>query len=152
RVLCVKDSTGCADIAMDPKDANTLYASMWQFRRKPWSFSSGGPGSGMYKSVDGGDTWKKMTNGLPVTDLGRCAISVSPADSKRVYAMVEAKASAIYRSDDKGETWVKMSTASGVISRPFYFSYIIADPKEADRVYKPATGLFVSDDAGKTFS
>jgi photosystem II stability/assembly factor-like uncharacterized protein len=152
RVLAVNDSTGCADIAIDPRDPATLYAAMWQFRRRPWSFSSGGPGSGLYKSVDGGDTWKKLGNGLPAGNLGRCAVSVSPANPSRVYAMVEAKASAIYRSDDKGESWTRMSTAAGVISRPFYFSYIIADPREADRVYKPATGLFVSDDAGKTFS
>ena len=152
KVLFVNDDTGCADVAIDPEDPNTLYAAMWQFRRKPWNFSSGGPGSGLYKSVDGGDHWKRLTAGLPTGDLGRCAVSVSPANPKRVYAMVEAKASAIYRSDDKGESWTRMSTAAGVISRPFYFSYIIADPKEADRVYKPATGLYVSDDAGKTFS
>jgi len=152
RVLFVNDSTGCADLAIDPEDPNTLYASMWQFRRKPWSFTSGGPGSGLYKTTDGGDHWRRLTTGLPTGDLGRCAVSVSPASPKRVYALVEAKASAIYRSDDQGESWTKLSTAAGVVSRPFYFSYIIADPKEPDRVYKPSTGLSVSDDAGKTFS
>jgi photosystem II stability/assembly factor-like uncharacterized protein len=152
RVLFVNENTGCADIAIDPDDPSTLYAAMWQFRRQPWIFSSGGPGSGLYKSTDGGDTWKRLTTGLPAGELGRCALSVSPARSSRVYAFVESKASAMYRSDDKGETWTMLSTASGVISRPFYFSYVIADPKDPDRVYKPATGLFVSEDAGKTFS
>jgi photosystem II stability/assembly factor-like uncharacterized protein len=152
RVLFVNESTGCADVAMDPEDPNTLYAAMWQFRRQPWTFSSGGPGSGLYKSTDGGDTWKRLTSGLPAGELGRCALSVSPGRTSRVYAFVEAKGSGVYRSDDKGETWTALSTGSGVTSRPFYFSYIIADPKDPDRVYKPATGLFVSDDAGKTFS
>ncbi len=152
RVLYVDANTGCADLAMDPADPRTLYATMWDFRRQPWTFRSGGPGSGIYKSSDGGDTWRRLTNGLPEGELGRCAVSVSPARPERVYAFVEAKASAMYRSDDRGETWTKLSTAAGVISRPFYFSYVIADPKDPDRVYKPATGLFVSDDAGATFS
>lgn len=152
RVLHVNENTGCADIAIDPDDPNTLYAAMWQYRRYPWSFNSGGPGSGLYKSSDGGDTWRRLSTGLPAGDLGRCAISVSPAKTSRVYAFVESKNNAMYRSDDKGETWTIQSTASGVIARPFYFSYVIADPKDADRVYKPATGLNVSDDGGKTFS
>src|SRR6185436_14812664 len=105
RVLYVNENTGCADIAMDPDDPGTLYAAMWQFRRTPWSFSSGGPGSGLYKSTDGGDTWKRLSAGLPAGDLGRCALSVSPAKTSRVYAFVEAKNSAMYRSDDKGESW-----------------------------------------------
>jgi len=152
RVLFVNENTGCADIAMDPEDPRTLYAAMWQFRRQPWTFSSGGPGSGLYKSTDGGDTWKRLGAGLPAGELGRCALSVSPARTSRVYAFVESKNSAMYRSDDKGETWTMLSTASGVISRPFYFSYVVADPKDPDRVYKPATGLFVSDDGARTFS
>ena len=152
RVLFVNENTGCADIAIDPEDPGTLYAAMWQFRRTPYSFNSGGPASGLYKSTDGGDTWRRLTNGLPAGDLGRMAVSVSPARPARVYAFVEAKHSAMYRSDDKGETWTALSTAAGVIARPFYFAYVIADPKDPDRVYKPATGLFVSDDGGKTFS
>ena len=152
KVLFVNNDTGCADIAMDPEDPNTLYAAMWQFRRQPWTFSSGGPGSGLYKSTDGGDTWRRLTTGLPAGELGRMAVSVSPARASRVYAFVESKNSAMYRSDDKGESWTMLSTAAGVISRPFYFAYVVPDPKDPDRVYKPATGLFVSDDAGKTFS
>ncbi|MGH7730220.1 MAG: WD40/YVTN/BNR-like repeat-containing protein [Candidatus Eiseniibacteriota bacterium] len=152
RVLFVNQDTGCADIAMDPEDPNRLYAAMWQFRRQPWTFSSGGPGSGLYKSTDGGDTWKRLTTGLPAGDLGRCALSVSPAKPSRIYAFVESKNSAMYRSDDKGETWTMLSTAAGVTSRPFYFSYVVADPKDPDRVYKPATNLYVSEDGAKTFS
>ena len=152
KVLFVDDQTGCADIAMDPSDPRTLYAAMWQFRRTPWSFNSGGPGSGLYKSTDGGDTWQRLTRGLPEGPLGRIAVSVSPADPARVYAFVEAKNSAMYRSDDRGQTWTMMSSAAGVTSRPFYFAYVIADPRDADRVYKPGTNLYVSDDGAKTFS
>ncbi|HKQ57038.1 MAG TPA: glycosyl hydrolase [Candidatus Eisenbacteria bacterium] len=152
RVLFVDDKTGCADIAMDPSDPKTLYAAMWQFRRTAYSFSSGGPGSGLYKSTDGGDTWKKLTAGLPAGELGRIAVSVSPARPSRVYAFAEAKNGAMLRSDDRGETWTTMSTAAGIISRPFYFAYVIADPGDANRVYKPGTNLYVSDDSAKTFS
>jgi photosystem II stability/assembly factor-like uncharacterized protein len=152
RVLYVNDDTGCGDLAMDPSDGNTLYASMWQFRRKPWSFTSGGPGSALYKSSDGGKTWKKLTNGLPAGTLGRISLDVSPANPKRIYAVVEHKNSALYRSDDGGESWQYMNNSSNLTVRPFYFARIVAHPKDADKVYKPSLGLSFSEDGGKTFT
>ena len=152
RVLYVNGDTGGGDLAMDPSDANTLYASMWQFRRKPWSFTSGGPGSGLYKTTDGGATWKKLSSGLPAGTLGRIALDVSPANPKRIYAVVEHKNSALYRSDDAGETWQYMNNNSNLTVRPFYFARIVAHPKDADKVYKPSLGLSYSEDGGKTFT
>ena len=152
RVLFVNEDTGCADIAIDPADPKTLYAAMWQFRRKPWSFSSGGPGSGLYRSHDGGDTWVRLTNGLPKGDLGRIGIAVAPSRPRRVYAFVEAKKSAMFRSDDGGESWTETSSSPGTTARPFYFAHMIADPKDPNRVYKTSTGLWVSDDSTATFS
>jgi photosystem II stability/assembly factor-like uncharacterized protein len=152
RVLFVNNDTGGGDLAMDPSDANTLYASMWQFRRKPWSFASGGPGSGLYKTTDGGNTWKKLTNGIPPGTLGRITLDVSPANTKRVYAVIEHKNAALYRSDDAGESWQYMNNNSNITVRPFYFGRIVAHPSNADKVYKPSLGLSYSEDGGKTFS
>ena len=152
RVLFVNDETGCADIAMDPANPATLYAAMWQFRRKPWSFSSGGPGSGLYKSTDGGDTWHKLSRGLPAGDLGRIGIAVAHGRPGRVYAAVEAKKSAMFRSDDGGESWTETSSSGGLTNRPFYFAHVIADPKDPNRLYKTATTLFVSEDSTRTWS
>jgi len=153
RVLYVNEDTGCGDLAMDPSNPDVLYASMWQFRRKPWAFVSGGPGSAFYKSTDGGNTWAKMTQGLPDETLGRVAVDVSPADPERVYAVVEARrAGGLYRSDDKGESWTLMSTSVNVTVRPFYFARLVAHPKETDKLYKPGLALMFSEDGGKTFA
>ena len=151
-VLSVAPDTGCADLAMDPGDPQVLYASMWQFRRKPYFFTSGGPRSGFYKSTDGGSTWKALKTGLPAGDMGRIAIAVSAAKPGVVYATVESKNTALYRSLDAGETWTLMSNASAVAGRPFYFSRLLADPRNVDRVYKCGSGLSVSDDGGRTWS
>jgi photosystem II stability/assembly factor-like uncharacterized protein len=152
RVLYVDDVTGAADLAMDPQEPRTIYASMWQFRRKAWTFSSGGPGSGLYKSTDGGATWRRLSGGLPDGPLGRIGIAISPARPNRLYASVEAKTTAFWRSDDCGEHWVRLNDSNmSVIWRPFYFSRVIADPKTIDRVYKCGLNLAVSDDAGRTF-
>jgi photosystem II stability/assembly factor-like uncharacterized protein len=152
RVLYVNGDTGCGDLAMDPSDPNTLIATMWQFRRKPWSFSSGGAGSAMFKTTDGGKTWRKITQGMPAGTLGRISIDYSPADPKRVYAVVEHKNSALYRSDDGGESWRYMNNASNLTIRPFYFARIVAHPTVADKVYKPSLMLSYSEDGGKTFT
>ncbi len=151
RRLYVDAGTGCADLAYDPVDPDVLYAGMWDFRREPDFFRSGGPGSGIYKSTDGGDSWRRLSEGLPSSDLGRIAIAVAASDPSRVYAMVESKDTGIYRSDDHGETWRLMNTSAGVQFRPFYFGKIAVDPVDPDRVYRPGYLLVTSDDGGKTF-
>jgi photosystem II stability/assembly factor-like uncharacterized protein len=151
KTLYVDEGTGCGDLAYDPSNPDVLYAGMWDFRREPDFFRSGGPGSGLYKSVDGGSTWKELTNGLPATDLGRIAIAVAPSETDRVYAVVESKDTGLYRSDDAGATWRLMNTSAGVQFRPFYFGELVVDPLDADRIYRPGFMLVASDDGGKTF-
>lgn len=152
KVLYVDANTGCADLSMDPGEPNILYAGMWQFRRQPDFFSSGGPGSAMYRSKDGGETWQKLTEGLPKGPLGRIAVAVAPSRPSTVYAVVEAKKTALYRSDDLGEHWREMNDSFNIQVRPFYFAHIVVDPKDHNRVYKPGLMLTFSDDGGKTFS
>ena len=152
KTLFVNDDTGCAMMDIDPQDSKTLYAAMWQYRRKPYTFSSGGPGSGLFKSTDGGQTWAKLSKGLPEGDLGRIAVRVAPSNPKVVYAVVEAKRSALFRSDDGGENWARLNDGPNIIGRPFYFALLYVDPKNENRVYKPGTGLVISEDGGKTFS
>lgn len=152
RILYVDENTGCADLAMDPQEPDILYASMWQFRRKPYFFTSGGPGSGFYKSTDGGKNWKKLTKGLPDGDLGRIAVAVAPSRPSVVYAAVEAEKNAFYRSDDFGESWKKLNSSFNVAARPFYFGALVVDPKDYDRVYKPSFTLGISSDGGESFT
>ena len=152
RVLFVDEETGCADVAVDPENPRNVYAGMWQFRRKAWAFSSGGPGSALYKSSDGGDTWKKVTKGLPEGELGRIGISVVASKPHIVYAAIEAKRGGIFRSDDRGETWKQMNASANTSVRPFYFGMIVADPNNPDRIYKPSINLITSDDGGVTLS
>ena len=152
KVLFVAPDAGCGDLAMDPQDPSVLYAGMWQFRRSPWFFTSGGPRSGLYRSRDGGATWERLGKGLPSGDLGRIALAVSPVKANVVFATVESKKTMLYRSDDRGETWTGLSDSSFVNVRPFYYSRLLADPKNADRLYKMGTVAAVSDDGGKTFS
>ncbi|MGB6847957.1 MAG: glycosyl hydrolase, partial [Thermoanaerobaculia bacterium] len=152
KVLYVDEDTGCSDVAIDPQDPNTLYAGMWQFRRYPDFFESGGPGSGLHKSTDGGATWAELTNGLPAGEKGRIAVAVAPSRPRRVYAVVEADNTALYRSDDLGGSWVEVNNSFNVSVRPFYFAYIVVDPVDADRVYKPGFYLAVSTDGGKAFT
>lgn len=152
RVLFVDENTGCSDLAIDPQDPRILYAGMWQFRRWPWSFRSGGPGSGLYRSTDGGEHWTELTQGLPEGEKGRIAVGVALSRPNVVYTLVEAKKTALYRSDNLGETWRKVSDAGTLAARPFYFANVIVDPSDFNRVYKPGLSLFVSDDGGKSFS
>jgi photosystem II stability/assembly factor-like uncharacterized protein len=153
RTLYVDARTGGADLARDPENPEVIYAAMWTVRRQAWTFASGGPGSGLYKSTDGGQSWRRLTKGLPAGELGRIGIAVSPARASRVYAVVEAKTTAFYTSDDAGESWVRGNDSNADVTwRPFYFAHVVPDPKVADRVYKGGLGLAVSDDAGKRFA
>jgi photosystem II stability/assembly factor-like uncharacterized protein len=152
KTLFVNDDTGCSDLAIDPQDSSVVYAGMWQFRRKPWFFTSGGPGSGLYKSTDGGRSWRRVTKGLAEGELGRIALAVAPTRPNVVYATVEARQTALYRSDDLGESWTSINTSSAITGRPFYFSHLVADPRDWRRIYRPGGSLAVSDDAGRTFA
>jgi photosystem II stability/assembly factor-like uncharacterized protein len=153
KVLYRNDSTGCAELAMDPQDPSVLYAAMWDVRREPHNFRSGGPGSGLFKSTDAGVTWHELRKGLPEGDLGRIGIAVPPSNHARVYAVVEAKNhTALFRSDDAGENWTELNNSFNVSGRPFYFARLEADPKNADVIYKTGFFLTASDDGGKSFS
>ncbi len=152
RILYVDEDAGCGDLAMDPQEPDILYASMWQFRRWPHFFKSGGPGSGLYKTTDGGKNWRKITKGLPEGELGRIAIAVAPSRPSVVYATVECEKTGLYRSDDLGESWRWVGSTDAVEARPFYFSLLLVDPMDFNRVYKPATSTSVSTDGGETFS
>jgi len=150
RVLHVDRETGCADLELDPLEPDVLYASMWQFRRKPWFFSSGGPGSGLYRSTDGGETWVSINRGFPEGDLGRIAVAVAPSRSGTVYALVESEKTALYRSDTMGQDWIEVNNTDPVGFRPFYFSNLLVDPRSHKRVYVTAFSLLASTDGGKT--
>ena len=146
------DKTGAVDLAMDPTNPRVLYAAAWQAQRTPWSLESGGPGSGLYKTTDGGDTWKKLDGkGLPKGPWGRIGVSVSPARSDRVYAMIEAEDGGVFRSDDAGATWERTNEDRKLRQRAWYYTHVVADPKEPDTVYVLNVQLFRSKDGGKTF-
>ena len=153
KVLYVDTMTGCADMTMDPNDPNTLYASMWEFRRTGWSFNSGGDKSALYKSIDGGTTWNKIHNGFPEGKLGRLAIAVAPSDSNILYTVIEAEEAnkkGLYRSDDAGASWKQLNNDFGITVRPFYFSRITVDPRNPDVVVKGGLSGSISRDGGKT--
>jgi photosystem II stability/assembly factor-like uncharacterized protein len=153
KILYRNDSTGCAEMAMDPQDPSVIYAAMWDVRREPWNFRSGGPGSGMFKSTDAGATWHELRKGLPEGDLGRIGMAVAPSDHNRVYAIVEARNhTALFRSDNGGDSWTEVNNSYNISGRPFYFARVVIDPKNADRVYKPGFFFTVSEDGGKSFS
>ncbi|MBL7753745.1 MAG: hypothetical protein JNM44_04650 [Chitinophagaceae bacterium] len=144
--------TGCAEILMDPGNPDILYASMWQFRRLPYSFNSGGPGSGLYKSTDGGKTWKELSKGLPAKPFGRIAMNLAPSNPKKLVAIVENKETGLFISEDAGESWKSQSATLNITARPFYFSTIAFDPKDDKRVYRPAFEFAYSDDGGYSFT
>lgn len=154
KILYVNPKTGAADLAMDPTDPNTLYASMWEFRRTGWSFESGGENSALYKTTDGGKTWNKIHNGFPEGDLGRLAIAVAPSNPDVLYTVIEAEKDerkGLYRSDDAGENWQQLNNDFGITVRPFYFSRITVDPRNEDVVVKGGLSGSISRDGGKTF-
>jgi photosystem II stability/assembly factor-like uncharacterized protein len=154
RVLFVDDKTGAADIAMDPSNAQVLYAATWQVLRTPWGITSTGPGGGLYKSTDGGDTWSKLSAGLPASRLGKIGVTVSPVNPQRVWATVEADDNGgVYGSDDAGRTWHVLNDSFNMTSRQYYYGHIFADPQDADTVYTFCAKYFYkSIDGGRTYS
>jgi photosystem II stability/assembly factor-like uncharacterized protein len=145
---------GAVDLAMDPANPRVLYASFWQVRRNPYHFDSGGAGSGLFKSTDGGDTWTDISRapGLPRTVLGRIGIAVSPANPERVWAIVEAAEGGVFRSDNSGRAWTKVNDQNILRQRAWYYNHIFADPQNADTVYALNTGMYRSIDGGRTFA
>lgn len=132
----------------DPKNPNKIIAAMWEHQRKPWTFTSGGPGSGLYLTYDGGENWKKITDkeGLPEGELGRIGLAIAQSDPNRVYALIESKKNALYRSDDGGEHWMMVNDKDHIGNRPFYYSDIFVDPANENRIYSVFTYINVSED------
>ena len=154
KILYTNDTSGCADLVMDPINPNKLFANMWQHRRTPYSFKSGGSGSGFYMTLDGGKNWKKLgkDDGLPEGNYGRIGIAIAPSDTKRIYAMVESTKNGLYKSDDGGYKWELInSDPEWVTNRPFYFQDIRVDSKNENRLYNIYSIISFSEDAGKTF-
>ncbi|MCL7972230.1 MAG: hypothetical protein M8866_09130 [marine benthic group bacterium] len=153
RVLYVNERTGAADLVLDPANPDKLFAAMWEYRRWPWFFKSGGPGSGLHVSRDGGDTWARLTpeDGLPEGELGRIGLGIAASDPRIVYAYIEAEENALYRSEDGGISWVAVGKGDNVGNRPFYYADIRVDPERADRVYSLWSVISVSDDGGRNF-
>ena len=153
RVLYRDEATGMSDLVVDPNDPNVLYAAFWRAFRTPWSLSSGGPGGGIFKSTDGGETWKELTSntGLPKAPLGKIGLAVSAAKSTRIWALIEADEGGVYRSDDGGTTWAKLNEERKLRQRAWYYSKIYADPKDSNIVYALNVSWYRSRDGGKTF-
>lgn len=153
RILFANNKTGAADLVMDPTNPNKLIAAMWEHKRDPWFFNSGGEGSGLHMTHDGGKTWKKLTDedGLPKGNLGRIGVAIAPNKPNIVYALVEAEKNALYKSVDGGFNWKMINDKDDIGNRPFYYSEIYVDPQNENRVYSIYTYVNVSEDGGKSF-
>ncbi len=153
-ILFVNNKTGAADLVMDPTNPNKLIAAMWEHKRDPWFFNSGGEGSGLHITHDGGETWKTLTDedGLPKGNLGRIGVAIAANKPNTIYALIEAKKNALYKSEDGGFKWKKINDKSGIGNRPFYYSEIYVDPQNENRLYSVFTYVNVSQDGGKSFT
>ncbi len=153
KILYVNEGTGAADLVVDPSNPNKLIAAMWEFGRKPWTFNSGGEGSGLYRSYDGGENWTEITgeDGLPKATLGRIGLAIAPSKPNTIYALVEADEFALYRSTDGGHKWSKRSSDKNIGNRPFYYADIFVDPQNENRIYSLWSVVSRSEDGGKTF-
>jgi photosystem II stability/assembly factor-like uncharacterized protein len=155
KVLYKDELTGAIDLIMSPADPNVLFAAMWEFERKAWGAKTAGPGSGIYKSVDGGNTWNEISEnaGLPGGTMGRIGLTMSADDPNRVYALVDSEnKQGFYRSDDLGATWRFVSDYGQIIARPFYFYHLLANPSDADDIWAPANKMYRSQDGGETWA
>ena len=154
RVLYRDENSGAIALTMDPTNPRILYAALWQVRRMPWGMESGGPGSGLFKSTDGGDTWTELTRneGLPEGAIGKIGVTVSPVNPSRVWAIVEAEEGGVFRSDDAGETWRRVNSDRSLRQRAWYYTHIDADPEDVETVYVMNTGFYRSVDGGATYS
>ncbi|ARV08905.1 hypothetical protein BTO05_04375 [Winogradskyella sp. PC-19] len=154
KILFANNKTGVADLVMDPTNPNKLFVAMWEHKRDPWFFKSGGEGSSLQMTHDGGKTWKKITDkeGFPKGDLGRIGVAIAPGKPNVVYALVEAKKNALYKSEDGGFNWKMINKKSDIGNRPFYYSEIYVDPQNENRVYSVFTYVNVSEDGGKNFN
>ncbi|HEX9636787.1 MAG TPA: hypothetical protein VGB99_04595, partial [Acidobacteriota bacterium] len=153
KVLYVSDKAGAVDLALDPNNPRILYAATWEVVRRPWEAISGGEGSGLYKTSDGGDTWRELTEGLPEGVKGKIAVDVSPAQPGRVYALVEHKEKwGLYRSEDGGKRFRLINSDRNLITRAWYYTHLTADPLDPNTVYVNNVGFWRSDDGGKSFS
>jgi len=151
RVLARDPDTGASDVALDPSNPRVVYAGMWQARRRPWELTSGGPGSGLHVSKDGGDTWKRLEgHGLPEGIWGKVGVAIAPSEPRRVYALIEAEKGGLYRSDDGGEKWTLASGHHALRQRAWYYSTLSVDPRNADVVWFPQVPMLKTVDGGRT--
>jgi len=151
RVLFKDVDTGASDVCFDPANPRILYAGMWQARRRPWEMTSGGAGSGLHVSRDGGDTWQQLQGkGLPAAPWGRVGVRVAASDPSRVYAVIEAEAGGLFRSDDGGESWTMVNASRGLRQRAWYYSTLTVDPRDADTVWFPEVSMLKTIDGGRT--
>ena len=154
RILFSNNTSGVADMVMDPKNPNKIIAALWDHKRDPWFFKSGGAGSGLYMTYDGGENWKKLSEkeGLPKGELGRIGLAIAASKTDVIYALIESKKNALYKSTDGGSQWKMVNDKEDIGNRPFYYSDIFVDPQNENRVYSVFTYVNVSEDGGKSFT